>query len=99
MNATWTRRAIGCSSSVCVRAKSPRPTSSGVFVVCSISSSSSTAVEALLATTRDLAALEQLVKLGGDLCETVLAGHRGLAGIRSIQFRRLFRLAAHSWLL
>src|SRR4051812_36899107 len=46
MRATWTRRATGCSSSVRVRAKFPHTEKLGVLVVCSISSSSSTAMKA-----------------------------------------------------
>src|SRR6202521_4548524 len=52
MNATWTRRAIGCSSSVCVSAKFPQTEKLGVLVVCSISSSSSTGVKARVAAAR-----------------------------------------------
>ena len=39
---------MGCSSSVCVRAKFPQTEKLGVLVVCSISSSSSVGVKALL---------------------------------------------------
>jgi hypothetical protein len=35
----------------------------------------------------------------GTVCESVLAGRRRLAGIRSIQFQQLVRLTAHGWLL
>src|SRR2546427_6011915 len=52
MNETWTRRAIGCSSSVCVRAKLPQSERVGVLVVCSMSSSASTALKAPVAPTR-----------------------------------------------
>src|SRR6266852_73727 len=51
-NATCTRCAVGCASSVCVRAKLPQTESVGVLVVCSISSSSSTAAKAVVAVSR-----------------------------------------------
>src|SRR6266404_7003597 len=51
-NATWTRCAVGCASSVCVRAKLPQTENVGVLVVCSISSSSRTAVKAVVAVPR-----------------------------------------------
>jgi hypothetical protein len=43
---------MGCSSSVCVTAKFPQTERLGVLAVCSISSSSSTAVKAVVATAR-----------------------------------------------
>jgi hypothetical protein len=38
MNAMWTRRVIGCWSSVCVSAKFPQTEKLGLLAVCSISS-------------------------------------------------------------
>jgi hypothetical protein len=46
MNAMCARRAIGCASSVCVRAKFPQTEKVGVLAVSSLSSSSSTAANA-----------------------------------------------------
>jgi hypothetical protein len=52
MNATWTRRAIGCCWSVRVSAKLPQTEKLAVSAVCVISSSSSDAAKARVAAAR-----------------------------------------------
>jgi NADPH:quinone reductase-like Zn-dependent oxidoreductase len=49
VNAIWTRRAIGCSSSVWVSAKFPQAEKLAVLVVCSMSSRSRSAEKVLVA--------------------------------------------------